>query len=320
MPDQYFVASQQDAKELRRGHSTLRGRPRLHAPYPRRPRYPGRGGSVTTTTSVSIDVVLVDKDITGAKEADPAQFVTAEDIEETLTEEEVAAGYEVVFQDPIPDDDTPEEPNYDDNHVERLNLSAYVPEQLTFKVFETDPLAFEGSATVGDPTELVLSAGDDPSEVDEYYTDGTIAIVEGTGNGQSKKITAYDSDTHTVTVESAWTTPPNSTSKFEITLSLKQCLAYDIIDDAEHDPPRKIVRYRTITATYYGGDSLELDDYDQDDYPDYPDDEVFPPDGTGTYAELPEGFLKKKLRGLVINNVFLIYYCTVLPAPPLPLA
>lgn len=48
------------------------------------------------------------------------------------------------------------------------------------------------------------------------YVDYSIRIISGTGAGQIRKITAYDSVTKTATVDTGWSQQPNATSLYEI--------------------------------------------------------------------------------------------------------
>ena len=68
-----------------------------------------------------------------------------------------------------------------------------------------------GSVTSATSTTVTLSAN---------YTGGdigaTITITSGTGAGQQRTITAYNSSTHVVTVDRAWHTTPDSTSYYYI--------------------------------------------------------------------------------------------------------
>jgi hypothetical protein len=98
-------------------------------------------------------------------------------------------------------------------------------------------------------------------------------------------------------------------------------LATTITDDPGTVDPgdeRKIVRYATISVFYDDGMPFTVGEYTRADYPDYPESEVFPPDGTGTFEELPVGFLKKRYRGIAINNVLITSLCKALSPPALP--
>lgn len=77
------------------------------------------------------------------------------------------------------------------------------------------------------------------------------------------------------------------------------------------------LRFTTKTYYYDDGASFTVGSYSRKDYPDYPEDETFPPDGTGTYDEVPEEYLKCKYRVLTINKTLVVRVCKRLPAPPL---
>ena len=51
---------------------------------------------------------------------------------------------------------------------------------------------------------------------DDYFEGDRIDIVDGTGNGQSKTVTAFEGTTGTITVDTPWTTTPDATSKYYI--------------------------------------------------------------------------------------------------------
>ena len=94
-------------------------------------------------------------------------------------------------------------------------------------------------------------------------------------------------------------------------------------EDGDNYDEFKIIRYKTMTVYYLDGRDIFLQEYNQADYPDYPNDEAFPPDGTGTFEELPEGFLRKKFRALAFPDSANRYWldlrtCKPLPAPRLP--
>lgn len=73
-----------------------------------------------------------------------------------------------------------------------------------------------GTAQVGSTsTTIKLAAGS--SSVTDYFANSTVCIVSGTGAGQTpKRITAYDGTTKVATVDSAWATTPDATSKYQI--------------------------------------------------------------------------------------------------------
>jgi len=52
------------------------------------------------------------------------------------------------------------------------------------------------------------------SPVNGFYTGMWIALTGGSGAGQLRQIVAYDGRTKTATLNGPWTTPPDSTSEF----------------------------------------------------------------------------------------------------------
>jgi len=77
---------------------------------------------------------------------------------------------------------------------------------------------YSGLATSAGSDYLVDNSGDSPlkSYDDDYYTFCEIEILGGTGEGQTRTITAYDSDTYKVTVGTDWSVTPDSTSFYVI--------------------------------------------------------------------------------------------------------
>lgn len=101
-------------------------------------------------------------------------------------------------------------------------------------------------------------------------------------------------------------------------------LETEIVDPEEGDPDtRQIIQYVTTDVFYDDAKGFELDeDYNREDYPDYPEDEVFPPDGTGTYAIQPPNYLKKGYPGICNKDetggwVLETILCRALEPPPL---
>jgi len=72
------------------------------------------------------------------------------------------------------------------------------------------PYGVHGTATGGSSTTLVDSSVTWPNEV----IDAVVAIVSGTGVGQSRRIKSVSSNT--ITVQTAWTTTPDTTSKYVV--------------------------------------------------------------------------------------------------------
>lgn len=249
----------------------------------------------------TIRIVLIDQDIPGVKEHDPQSLLVAADIE--LTAQEIEDEYTVVLQDP-PDDD------YGVNLVDSLNLWEFKRNQVDLKYYTGEPLLHAGTATAGASTTITLEADSDAAAVDDFYNGDTIELTGGTGSGQTATITDYDADTRVVTVDAAWSTNPDNTTTYEITSTKNLKLVTTIIDDAENF--QKIVRYATMSVTTDDGKVFELGEYGRADYPDFPENDDFPPAG------LPEGFLSKRYRGIVINGILITALCKVLPPPELP--
>lgn len=268
------------------------------------------GATVTTTGGTGSGQTRVITDYVGAtRVATVAAWGVTPDATTTYD-----ITYTVVFQDP-PDDD------YSLNHRDYLNGWKFKHGEVNLKVFESDPVEHAGTAQDGDTDTIQLE--DTASTVADFYVGSTIEITAGTGSGQTKTITAYDEATFTATVDSAWSTPPDATSEYEITSDVYAKLAtYTINDDDGH---RAIVRYQTVKVRNADDKPVTLGTYQRSDYPDYPELEDFPPDGTGTYQELPAGFLSHRYRALVTplnSTTYLLTSgaCKLLPAPSLPLA
>lgn len=78
-----------------------------------------------------------------------------------------------------------------------------------------------GTATGGGSNHILLA--DDGVQVDDVFVDYGVMITAGTGAGQHRRITAYDHTGHAngercATVHAAWTTAPDGTSAYEITV------------------------------------------------------------------------------------------------------
>ena len=57
---------------------------------------------------------------------------------------------------------------------------------------------------------------------DDYYNDGAVIITDGTGKGQTRKISDFVSSSGTITVSSAWTINPDSTSSYLVIVKIPQ--------------------------------------------------------------------------------------------------
>lgn len=243
---------------------------------------PRGGGGSTTTTSVSIQIVLIDADIEG--------------VEEVLYE----------------DDEQLETPD-------GLILYAYARREVELKYFRE---AQSEEVTSG----LCVSAGADTIELDETassednaYRNFLIRI-----NDEVANITDYDGTTKVATVFPPWGVTPIANDIYTI---------YD--EDPGYDPDKTVMilacntdddepgsteyepDYLTTTVFYDDGKDFIVGTYKKSDYPDYPENEAFPPDGYGTYDIAPDGYFNKRYRGIAINRVLVTGLCQVLPPPPL---
>lgn len=258
------------------------------------------GGSV----AVNIKIVLIDKDISAITERDPPKIITAEDID--LTAEEVSVGVEVVLQDP-PDDDL------DANHVDELNLWTYKRRKEQFKYYVVDSESVEvGIAAGGSSNTIILD--EEASDEDDFYVGDTITLGDDVESGT---VALYDGDTHTATMEEDWETPPVADeTTYDIQSARDLRLSYTVVSDAGDESvegdERKIVRYSTTFVWYDDGQAFERGEYGRADYPEYDENLPWPPD------DLPEDFLKKRYRGIAINNVLVTALCKALPPPELP--
>ncbi len=79
------------------------------------------------------------------------------------------------------------------------------------------------TAQAGSSTTITLDSG--ASSSDNLYQYDTINIVGGTGAGQARFIISYVGSTKVATVDSAWTTNPDSTSVFTLTQTAKSIVA-----------------------------------------------------------------------------------------------
>jgi len=87
---------------------------------------------------------------------------------------------------------------------------------------EEYPQTIKASAnqTVRESTTETVKLDSRASGADDRYVGYSIRIFAGTGVGQIRKITAYVGATKTATVESVWSTQPDSSSRYEIIPSI----------------------------------------------------------------------------------------------------
>lgn len=71
-----------------------------------------------------------------------------------------------------------------------------------------------GTAQAGAAGSITLASG--ASSTDDYYNNSAVAIVSGTGAGQTRKITDYTGSTRVATVDTNWVTNPDNTSVYQV--------------------------------------------------------------------------------------------------------
>ena len=86
-----------------------------------------------------------------------------------------------------------------------------------------------GTAQAGAATTITLRSG--ASSTDDIYNSQILAIVGGTGEDQVRMIGDYTGSSKVATVDSAWTTTPDATSKYEIFPATSQNMWEALTDD-----------------------------------------------------------------------------------------
>jgi hypothetical protein len=71
-----------------------------------------------------------------------------------------------------------------------------------------------GTSQTGASSSITLASSD--TQANDYYNDSNVTITAGTGVGQTRLITDYTSSTKVATISAAWTTAPDSSSKYLI--------------------------------------------------------------------------------------------------------
>lgn len=80
-----------------------------------------------------------------------------------------------------------------------------------------------GSVNSATNSTLVCSTlANNASMPNDYWNNGAVVIINGTGKGQVKLISDFDMSTGTVTISGTWDTNPDSTSTFRLILEIPQ--------------------------------------------------------------------------------------------------
>lgn len=90
------------------------------------------------------------------------------------------------------------------------------PDRILFHDGHVPSIFEEGAVQedLGSDTTIKLSISS--SDTNDYYKDIFLKIIEGTGNGQIRKIMEYDGATKIATIKGSWTAIPDTTSNYSI--------------------------------------------------------------------------------------------------------
>ena len=93
------------------------------------------------------------------------------------------------------------------------------PSSSSYYSIDLSTVIVTGTAQAGSTSTTIVLAST-ASSVNGYYAGSTITITSGTGSSptQTRTITAYDGSTKVATINTAWTTTPNNTSVYRITI------------------------------------------------------------------------------------------------------
>ena len=119
----------------------------------------------------------------------------------------------------------------------------------------------KGTAQAGGTSSITLDSND--ISIENYYYAGTVTITGGTGSGQVRTIVYYFGGSQIASVSPAWTTIPDNTSTYTIslpaaTLSLAQSIsvgACDYFSVAAHD----LFDNSAVIVLQYSGDNFVND-------------------------------------------------------------
>jgi hypothetical protein len=188
----------------------------------------------------------------------------------------------------------------------------------TYTIRKDDPgyKSSNSGITPEDGTSDTIALASNASSEDDYYVDMTIVITNGPGFGDERTITAYNGSSKVATVDEPWSTVPlQDQTEYEIVVDVLILETKEV--QLSSDPGDYETQYKLDRFYYLDGKDFKVGEYTRSDYEEYPENEVFPPDGTGTYPEQDEGFFNKRYRAIAIDNVLIMATCEVLPRPDL---
>lgn len=98
------------------------------------------------------------------------------------------------------------------------------------------PGVYSGKLTSASSTTLYDTSSDTPLYVDDnYFSYCVVEIIGGTGIGQTKRIVSSSKSNYSITIDSAFTVTPDSTSVYKIF----QLGKFPRVQDVWHDPDTK---------------------------------------------------------------------------------
>ena len=142
-----------------------------------------------------------------------------------------------------------------------MNNNAYVT-AVKFINYSGSAIAFPtttietGTAQSADSNTIVLSSITDT--LDNQYTSMEITITGGLGSGQSRTIIGYSGNSHTATVNTAWTIVPDSTSSYKLAIPLRTSPASSNTRYTTYITGSPYI-YNSSSITSLGGTGLKID-------------------------------------------------------------
>jgi hypothetical protein len=104
---------------------------------------------------------------------------------------------------------------YIDSSTQQINAHAGSTSNIIKTKYNTNNESIvTGVAQAGASTTITLAST--ASSTDDYYNDTSITITSGTGIGQTRTISDYQSSSKVATVSAAWTTTPDTSSNYLI--------------------------------------------------------------------------------------------------------